>query len=577
MMLVFVFYPANKNSPKDRFTLLDCFFMLLVIICVSYFIMNYAQFFLRFNVYTTYDMVFAWMLILLSLESARRGTGMAVPLLAIAMILYATTWVGPHLRGLIAHRGYSLTRIGIFLYTSLSDGLFGVVANTLATFVMPFVLFGAFMARTGVGQFFVDLPYALFGGMRGGAAIVTVVAGMLIGMLSGSPVACVLTIGAFVLPLMKKSGYDSETSGAIASAVSCGSMFTPPVLGAAVFFMVEFTGIPYIEIITFALLPSALFYLGILTQATLNAKKLGMKGLANEDLPDWKVVLKKGWYLSTPLFVLVIVLSMDYSPTISALWASFCCIVVSMFNAQNRMTPTKLFNAMAQATLDLMIIACVAGAIGIVIGMLALTGLGSKFATILIQFAGGQLFLTIVLAALASTIVGLGIPITASYIILAMLIPPALVQLGVSVAAAHLMLIWFSQLSGITPPVCLVAYGAAALCDGDPIKTGIRALRYGATLLFIPLMFVYTRILDVGTWGWAFDSVTAVIAVLFFSGFMQGYWSRKNHVIESLILGASAFGLFTPNPVWNVLGLVGGLSVWAWQRYTMKKQNLMVA
>ena len=389
-------------------------------------------------------------------------------------------------------------------------------------------------------------------------------------MVSGSPTANALAVAAFVSPLMIKTGYDRDTGGGIAAAAATGSMFTPPIMGSAVFFMVEFTGISYVEILKFSIVPSALFYLGLLAQARLNSAKTGMIGIPDEERPDWKKILKEGWYLTIPLFALIIILIMGYSPTRSALSASLCCIVVSMFKAENRMTPKKFFHAMAQGTIDLMPVASVAGAVGIIVGMIALTGLGAKFATILIQLAGGQLLPTILLAALAATIVGLGIPITAAYIILALLIPPALVQLGVSVAAAHLMLIWFSQLSGITPPVCLVAYGAAALCDGDPIKTGIRALRYGATLLFIPLMFVYTRILEVGTWGWAFDSITAAIAVLFFSGFMQGYWSRKNHIIESFIFGASAFALVTPIPVYNALGLAGGLSIWAWQRYNIR-------
>jgi len=575
-ILILAFFPAHKNSPIDRFSLWDIFLMLLTVASVVYFIWNFAEFVLRFGRFTTLDLVFAWALIIISIEVARRGTGIAVPLLCIVAILYATPWVGPHMPGLLAHRGFTFTRIAVYGYTTF-DGVFGSVTSTIATFVIPFVLFGSFMAKTGVGQFFVDLPYAVFSGMKGGVAIVAVVAAMLMGMLSASPTANVLSVGVFVLPLMVKAGYGRETSGGIVAAAACGAMFTPPVMGAVVFFMVEFTGIPYIEIITFAIVPSMLYYIGVLAQAKLNAQKIGMQVTPFEDRPDWKKVLKEGWYLSLPIFVLVYVLALGYTPTRSALAATLACIVVSMFNKKNRMTPQKFIDAMIRTTFDLMVIACIAGAAGMIVGMINLTGLGSKFAAILVQFSGGQLLPTVIITAIAATILGLGTPITAVYIILATLLPPALIHVGVTPAAAHLMLIWFAQLSGITPPVSIVAFAAAAINDSDPLKTGLAGIRYGVMLIFIPFMFVYTRILEVGTIGWAIDSVAAVIAVLFFSGFMQGYWSRKNHVIESMIFGVSAFALFAPGIIYNILGLAGGLSVWAWQRYTIKKQGLTIA
>lgn len=555
LALVFIWFPSGKRSPIDRITLWDGVLLGLSLLVGGYFVLNYPQFVYRAGVYTAADKVMGWVGILLSVEAARRGTGAPVPLLSILMIVYATHWIGPHLPGLWAHKGYDLNRISAFLYTTY-EGLFGSVTYTLASYVMPFVIFGAFMASSGVGQFFIDLPYALFGGRVGGTASVAVITGLLMGMLSGSPVASVLAIGSFLLPLMAKAQYDPNTAGGIVSAASSGAMFMPPVMGSAAFFMVEFTSIPYVEICKLAFMPAVLFYLGLLAQVILHARKSKMKALPREELPEWKKVLLKGWYLTLPLFVLVLLLVLDYSPAVSALVASLCCILVSLPKKETRMNLTRIAATLADSSRDIMIIACVCGAIGIIIGIIGLTGLGHKFTSILLGLAGGHLFFTIVLVAIAATILGMGAPIAAVYIILAVLVPPALVELGVSLAPTHMLLIWFSQLSGLTPPVCLVAYAAAAMSGGDPFKTGFSSLKYGSLLLLIPLLFIYTRILEPWTVRGLIDLATAFFGVFFFAAFVQGYWVRRNTLVEGCLFGMGALMLFAPHPILSGMGLI---------------------
>lgn len=572
LVLSFMLLPGGKKSPLNRFTWWDTFLIVISILMGAYFITNFPQFIYRAGDYTTTDAIMGWIGILLSLEAARRGTGTPIPILAMLILLYASTWVGPNLPGMWAHKGYDFYRIGSFLFTTY-EGLLGTVAYTVATYIMPFVIFGSFMAATGVGRWFIQMPYALFGDVVGGAAIVSVFAGLLMGMLAGSPVANVLAIGAFLLPLMAKAGYDPETAGGVVSSASSGAMITPPVMGSAAFFMVELTGISYIEIIKMAFFPALLYYLGMLVQVKLHAKKVGLAPVPKAELPDWRKVLKEGWYFSIPLMVLVIFLMLDYSPGRCALWAALTCILVSLPRKETRMSLKKFFDAMATASMDIMIIGCIAGAIGVIIGIIGLSGLGAKFTEILLAVGGGQLLPTVIMVAVAAIILGMGAPIGAVYLILAVLVPPALRELGVSVAAAHMIIMWFSQLSGLTPPVCLVAYAAAAMNDGEPFKTGFNSLKYGSLLVIVPLMFIYTDILNVGSSQWYIDLFTGIMGVFFWAAFIQGYWLRKNNLMESILFGGGALMLFAPAGMINIIGIAICLGLWAIQFLTLRRKR----
>lgn len=555
LALIFLCYPGRINAPMDRFTLWDLLFALMGLGVGFYFVYSYPEFAKRVGEYTKLDVAIGALAIILCIEAARRSVGLMLPVVSILALLYAYKGISQALPSLIAHRGFDYIRISTFMYTSL-DGLFGVVTYTLATYVIPFALFGAFLQRSGVGKFFINLPYALFGTSSSGTAQVAVIGSALLGTVSGSPVANVVTTGTFTLPLMRKSGYKPEVAGGIESAASSGSMFTPPVMGSAAFFMVEFTGIPYIEIVKLSFIPAILYFLGVAAMVHLHAAKHGLKGLPKNELPRVGQVLKEGWYLSLPLVVLVALLVKGYSPTVSAFWACIGSLAVSWVKKETRMGLRDIYDCLASGSKSIMMIASVAGAVGIIVGVLGISGLSYKFSTIILTLAKGQLLLTIMLVMIASFVLGCGVPIAAVYVILAILAPPAMIELGVPVVAAHLLLIWYSQLSGITPPVCLVAYAAAAITQADPFKTGWEALKFSSYLFIIPLCFVYTPLLLTGTaLENAMAVLTAAVAVVTYAIFLQGYLLAKTSAIERILFGIGTVMMFTADFTYNGAGM----------------------
>jgi TRAP transporter 4TM/12TM fusion protein len=379
----------------------------------------------------------------------------------------------------------------------------------------------------------------------------------LMGSISGSPVANVVATGAFTIPLMKKAGYPPETSGAVESCASTGSMFTPPVMGAAAFFMVEFTGIPYIDIVKIAAIPAAIYYVSIATMVWLEARKGNLKEqVSREEIPRVGDVVRKGWFLVIPLVMLLYLLMDGRSPSFAAFWSALACIVFSWFTKEFKMKVRDILNTFAGAGKNVIMIASITGVIGILVGVLNLTGLGLKLSQIILALSGGNLLLTIFLVCVAAFILGMGSPIAAVYVILAVIAPAAMVELGVPVIAAHLLLIWYSQLSGLTPPVCLVAFAAASISGGDPFKTGILSMKLGFALLLLPLLFIYTPLLLTGT---ALESamaiVTSLIAVFVSCLFVQRYFLRKTSLFEQLLLGIGGLLLYTTYLSWNIVGL----------------------
>lgn len=570
--LVFLWFPATEKSPKDRFTITDILAALTVIGSGFYFIAFFHDIVMRPGVFHLHETIISWIIIILSLEAARRSLGIALPIVSVLAILYTFPLVARNLPDLIMHSGMSIERISAYIFGSF-DGIFGPITHAFATHVLPFVIFGAFLQKSGAGQFFIDLPYSLVGRLSSGPAMTAVVASTMMGSIVGSPVANVVATGTFTIPLMKKSGYSSEDAGAVETVASSGSCFMPPVMGAAAFFMVEFTGIPYIEIVRVAFIPAILFAIGVGIMVHLYAKKNGLQGVPADQLPNFKELLKKGWYFFLPLVVLLFFLIQGNSPGYSATMGSLSCFLVSLLRKETRMTPVRLWEAFEISFKSILGIAVVTGSVGIIVAVIVLTGLGLRFASIVIAAAGGDLMLTILYIAIAATILGMAAPITAVYAILAMIAPPALVELGVSVMAAHLLLIWYSQLSGITPPVCLVAYAAAAIAGGNPFATGVKAFRYGLLLIILPLLFVYTPLLLEGTLQENLITIsTSLLAVIGTAIFLQGYLFSKLNLLEFAMLGIGTVGLFTTNLLYNIVGLALVALVFITQSISRKKQ-----
>jgi TRAP transporter 4TM/12TM fusion protein len=366
------------------------------------------------------------------------------------------------------------------------------MANVLATYVILFIFFGAFLHKSGAGRFFIDLPMAAAGHSTGGPAKVAVVASALFGSVSGSAIANTVSTGAFTIPLMKRAGFRPHVAGAIEPSASIGGMFMPPIMGAGGFLMAELTETPYAHIMLIAIFPALLYFYSVFCMIHFEAKKHNIRGIDDPDMPHWKEVLKKEWYFSLPLVIITILMVMGYSPGFSAFWATLSCIVISWVKKETRMGPKEIWEAIQTGARNTLIIGATVGVIGVIVGTISLTGIGLKFSDIIISAAGGNLLAAILLIALASLVLGMGVPVTAAYLIVAVLAVPPLMELGVVLIAAHMIVYWFSQDSNITPPVCVAAYAGAAIAGSDPWKTGWTAFKFAKLLYVVPILFAYT-------------------------------------------------------------------------------------
>ncbi len=427
--------------------------------------------------------------ILLSLEVCRRVLGLAMTSIGIVMILYAS--FGAYLPDVIAHRGFGVERLATSLYLT-TNGVFGVMANVLATYVILFIFFGAFLHKSGAGRFFIDLPMALAGKSTGGPAKVAVMASALFGSVSGSAIANTVSTGAFTIPLMKRAGFRPHVAGAIEPSASIGGMFMPPIMGAGGFLMAELTETPYSHIMLIAIFPAMLYFFSVFCMIHFEAKKHNIKGFVDENLPHWTVVLRQQWYFSLPLVIITVLMILGRSPGFSAFWATLSCIAISWVNKETRMGPKETWEAIQTGARNTLIIGATLGVIGIIVGTISLTGIGLKFSDIIISLAGGNLLPAILLVALASLVLGMGVPVTAAYLITAVLAVPPLTEMGVVLIAAHMIVYWFSQDSNITPPVCVAAYAGAAIAGSDPWKTGWTAFKFAKLLYVVPILFAFT-------------------------------------------------------------------------------------
>jgi TRAP transporter 4TM/12TM fusion protein len=470
-------------------TLSDLLFALASAATVYYWIHEFEYLNYRAGAENELDALVSIVGILLSVEVCRRVLGWSMTLIGVGMICYG--YFGPHFPDIVAHRGFGIERLATALYLT-TNGVFGVMANVLATYVILFIFFGAFLHKSGAGKFFIDLPLAIAGRSTGGPAKVAVIASALFGSVSGSAIANTVSTGAFTIPLMKKAGFKPHVAGAIEPAASIGGMFLPPIMGAGGFLMAELTETPYAYIMMIAVFPALLYFFSVFCMIHFEAKKQGLQGVVDESLPHWKTVLKKEWYFSLPLVVITVLMILGKSPGFSAFWATLSCIFISWFRAETRMGPKEIWEAILTGANNTLIIGATLGVIGIIVGTISLTGIGLKFSDIIISLASGNLLAAILLVALASLVLGMGVPVTAAYLITAVLAVPPLAEMGVPIIAAHMIVYWFSQDSNITPPVCVAAYAGAAIAGADPWKTGWTSFKFAKLLYVVPLLFAFT-------------------------------------------------------------------------------------
>lgn len=499
-VLVFLRFPARRGAPKTRPSAVDLAMIVLAVASIGYWMdqyVSYAMF--RVSDPNDWDQAMGLIAILVILETSRRVLGPTIAI--IAAVFPAQLYFGEWLPGKLAHPGMTVERIIEFTY-STQEAMFGVVTATFATFVFPFMIFGAFLERSGAGTFFMELATALTGRWRGGPAKIATVSSAFFGSISGSSVANVVATGAFTIPMMKKIGFKPHHAGAIEAIASTGGQFMPPIMGAGVFILATLTQTEYLQIALMNVIPAALFFIFVLIMVDLEAMRTGIRGLPRDDIPAIRDVLRRGWHFFVPLGVVIGLLFSGYSPDFGAFWGTVSTFALSWLRRDTRMGPKAVFHALAAGAHSNTAAGAAIGSLGVIIGGIILSGLGLKFSAVLVEFAGGNLFLTVVLVTIISIIIGMGSSTTGSYIILSVVAAPALITLGVAEVPAHLVVFYAACLSNITPPVCVSAFAGAAIAGADPMKTGMAALKYGVTLLLVPFSFVYVpELLLIGSAG----------------------------------------------------------------------------
>ncbi len=568
---------------------LDIFMIGLACLSIGYFMWEYRNLIERAGAWTKTDFAIAAIATVIALEVARRALGPWIPGIGIFAMIYA--YFGDYFPEAIAHGGVDVEGIIDYILYS-QDGIFGVMTNVMAQFVLIFIFLGAFMQSSGMGQFFIEFPLSIAGRSAGGPAKVSVIASAIFGSISGSSLANIVSTGSFTIPLMKRVGFRPIVAGAVENTASLGGQLLPPVMGAGVFVMAEITGVPYLEIIAVAAVPALLYLLSIGMIVHFEAKKQGIEGLPETEMRRPGTVFREGWFHLLPFVVLLGFLIKGYSPDWCAFMAILSVVAINWVRIglaklkfaslpNHVMTLPVILKTLVTGTRNSLLVGGAAGAVGVIVGMIAMTSLGLKMSLLLVDLAGGSLFLTVALVALTSLLLGMALPITASYLVLVVLAGPAFDQLGVPILAAHLIVFWLSQDSNITPPVCLGAFVAASIAQADPWKTGWMSFRFAKMLYVIPLLFAFTPILNFDDpAGAAWTMATATVGALAFAAWTMGYLHRTASKVEWILLALASAMCFLPMNISvadlapgyavNIAGVALLATISLWQRKTLR-------
>lgn len=551
----FLTVPASKKEKIRKVT--DWTDLLLVVgICVAmaYIVFNYEHIVKRIGIITDLEIFLGILTIVLVLESVRRTTGIVLPIIAIVFLLYAR--FGYLMPEVIANRGYTWSRIASQMYMT-TEGIFGSPLAVCANYIVLFVLFGAFLNLTGAGEFFMNLAFSATAWARGGPAKSAVVASGLFGSISGSACANVTTTGTFTIPLMIKTGYSRKDAGAVETVASTGGLIMPPVMGSAAFIMSEMIGVPYVQILKAAIIPALLYYVSLFLSLDFIAQKNHLKGIPRSELKSVKETLKGGFEFFIPLVLLVVLMCRGFSPAKSATYSIICMVAVSFFRKEHRMTWKTFVAALEEGITGSVTICATCATAGIIVGVVTMTGMGLTLSTAIIQLSGGILILALALTMICSLILGMGMPSSAAYIVLAVLAAPALIKLGVGKLTAHFFIFYFGVLSNITPPVALAAFAAAPLAKESAMKIGWNAVRLGCVAFIVPYFFVFgPSLLMQGT---ALEVIqcllTAFVGVWALSIVVAGFFKRNLNAIERILFAIGAVLMIESHLVTDLIGL----------------------
>jgi len=552
-IMIFMRYPAMKHSPLHRPSALDLLLIALAIPTFLNFCLHYDAMSWRAGEPIASDVYYGLIAIVLVLEACRRAMGAIIPALALISLLYAL--FGNYVPGLFGHPGFGFAVLMQDTYASM-NAIFGLVTYIFSAYVVLFVIMGAFFEKIGADTFFIDFPVALTSRFRGGPAKASVIASGLFGMISGSATANTVTTGTFTIPLMKRVGYRPEIAGAIEPAASTGGMFMPPVMGAGAFIMAEMMRVPYLKVVEIAMVPALLYFFSVLVMVHFESLRSGIGFLPKEDrIPAWPIFLK-GWYFVIPVLVLLFYILSGRSPSLAGFYAivsaGAIAVIKSLVSREPRKALVSILNGLAEGGQKSLIIGSTAGPIGIIVGVALLTGLAFKFSALVLSFTYGFKGAALLLVFVATFVLGMGMTVTADYLILAVLAVPAMGQIGIPLIAAHLSAFWYSQSSNITPPVCIAAFAGSAIANSNPYKTGINAMRFSAYLYVMPFLFVYTPMLMPN--GFTFHVlvswITSFLSTFPFAAAVTGYfWGELGLFSRVLLLGSTflllSFGLLT--------------------------------
>ena len=586
--LVFLLFSWKKNKTdfekKDlsylsfqNIDLLDYIFALLAVLSALYLPLLPPEILAqRVGNPETIDVFMGSILIVLTLEAARRSVGPTLPIISIVFILFAI--FGPYAPGALRHGGTSWLGFVNHIYIT-NQGVYGIAVGVMAQYVFLFILFGVLATRVGLGKLFIDLAMVIAGKYSGGPAKVAIFSSAFMGTISGSSIANTVTTGSLTIPAMKKVGYPSHFSGAVEAASSTGGQITPPILGAAAFIMVEYLEIPLRDILAAALIPALLHYFGIFIMVHLEAKKLGLRGLTQEEMPNLIKVIKDNWLSLLPLIILVYFILTGRTPDFAAIYGIISCITIGFIKPTNRLNIKDLLNCLSSGAKNTLAVGAAAICVGIIVGVVTLTGVGFRLGFVVIQTAGDisnffsniwpisffsfedlRLFFCLVLIAISCIIMGAGIPTTATYIILVAVAAPALAQLGIEPLVAHFFVFYYGVLADITPPVALAAYAASGIAKSNPFKTGNTAFRLGIAKALVPFVFVYSPSLLLITGQFQIDQLVitligTLIGIALIGIAFSGYWFRPLMRYEQICIGFGSLFFVAPGIASMIIGL----------------------
>jgi TRAP transporter 4TM/12TM fusion protein len=576
LVLTFLFYPFSRKRRAAPLPWFDWLLILAALLAIGYPLWDFEEFIYRSALPNLTDQIFGIITILLVLEATRRTTGWILPFVAVLFLAYA--YFGAWLPPPWTHQGYDTERLIGHMYISL-EGLFGVPLDVAATFIILFTIYGAVLEHSKAGDFYVNFSLAATGGKPAGAGRTVTLASFLLGGPSGSGVATTITLGSVAYPLLAKAGYDKDSAGGLLSAGGIGAIISPPVLGAAAFLIAEFLKISYLDVIAMAAIPTILYYWSIFLMVELDANKFGAKAVTVEGEDVWSLTKKYGYHFVS-LVAIVVFLLLGYSAISAVVYAIAVSIVLSYLRRDTALTPSRLWRTLADGSTDVLSVASTCAAAGIIVGVVTLTGLGLKFSLIILTLAGNNLALTVVLTGMTVWILGLAMPVTASYIIAAVITAPAMTKLGVPDYAAHMFIFYYAVLSEVSPPTALSPFAAAAITGGNPYRTTMMAWKYTLPAFLVPFVFTLhpdgTALLLKGSWNtilWMTLSAAAGLAAL--AAGISGWFLLRTTTTERVVLVVAGLLLFYPKLLHDViaLGLFGSVAIAEYLRHRRSGGN----